>query len=296
MRPITYLIFIFLLSTSCEEVIDLEVPTGETRLIVDALTRIDITDELIPFKIKVTTTNNFFEETPVTALESIVILVEVLDENGFSTPAVKTLIELESGSGIYYPDPCCDGLNFTATSILEEDVIFRLIIYHQDKKYYAETKYIPVVPIEKIRLGDNTLFSGDEKEVVVTFTDDAENDNFYLFDFDFDEYLVTDDTFYQGQQYEFSYFYDREFEANTQLEVSILGSDEIFYNYMDQLIEQSSVPQGPFQTPVSTVRGNIFDITGLDNINVYDNVERPNDYPLGYFAVVQELKSTIIIE
>lgn len=297
MRPIAYLIFIFLLNISCEDVIDVDIPTGQSRLIVDALTRVGVNDELIPFEIKVTTTNNFFEETPVTALESIVILVYTYDEEDvFVAVGSITLIEFEAGSGIYYPDPCCDGKNLTPTSILEFNVVFRLFIEHQGKKYYAETRYVPTVPIENIQQGDNILFTGEEQEVIVRFTDNPEKDNFYLFDFDFDEFLVTDDTFYQGQQYEFSYFYDRDFEANTQLNISILGSDETFYNYMNQLIEQSSAPQGPFQTPVSTVRGNIFDITGLDNIDIFDNVERPNDFPLGYFAIVQEFKSTITIE
>ena len=65
---------------------------------------------------------------------------------------------------------------------------------------------------------------------------------------------------------------------------------------MNQLIEQSSIARGKFQTLVSAVRGNIFDFTGLDNIDIFDNVEKLNDIPLGYFAIVQELKSTIILE
>lgn len=298
MRPIRCLILILLLNTSsCEEVIDVDIPTGESRLIVDAFTRVGVDDELIPFEIKVTTTNNFFEEIPVTELESIVILVYSYDEDdAFLGVSTITLIEFDQGSGIYYPDPCCDGINLVSTSALEFNVVFRLVIEHQGKKYYAETRYVPATPIENIKIGDGTLFTGDEQEVVVSFTDNPEKDNFYLFDFGFDEYVVTDDTFYQGQHYEFSYFYDQTFEPGKQLEISILGIDETCYNYMDQLIEQSSVPQGPFQTPVSTVRGNIFDVTGLDNIDIFDNVERPNDFPLGYFAIVQELKSSIIIE
>ena len=83
--------------------------------------RVGIDDELIPFEIKVTTTNNFFEEIPATELESNVILVYSYDE----------------------------------------------------------------------------------------------------------EYLVTDDTFYKGQHYEFSYFYDQTFEPSTQLDISILGQMKI---------------------------------------------------------------------
>ena len=51
-----------------------------------------------------------------------------------------------------------------------------------------------------------------------------------------------------------------------------------------------------FETPVATVRGNIFDVTDLDNIDLFDNVEQPDVFPLGYFAVVQEYKQTITIQ
>lgn len=296
MRRIRYLLLLILINNSCEDVIDVKIPTGESRLIVDALIRVDLNEELIPFEVKVTTTTNFFEETPVASLESIVIITEINDETGFVAALSSTLIELDQGSGIYYPDPCAGCENNIRISALNEYTVFNLYITYKGKKYFAETKYVPVIPIENIEVGDNILFNGDEKEVVVSFTDDPEENNFYLFDFDFGEYLVTDDKFYQGQHYEFSHFYDRTFEPGAQIDISILGSDETFYNYMDQLIEQSEGPQGPFQTPVSTVRGNIFDITGLDNIEIFDNVERPNNFPLGYFAIVQELKSELTIQ
>ncbi|MBO6534558.1 MAG: hypothetical protein JJ967_16130 [Muricauda sp.] len=46
---------------------------------------------------------------------------------------------------------------------------------------------------------------------------------------------------------------------------------------------------------MATVRGNVFDITGLDNVTILDNVERPNDYALGYFGVVQEFSRELTI-
>jgi len=171
-----------------------------------------------------------------------------------------------------------------------------LIINHEGKKYFAQTKYVPTVPIDSIVQGTGTLFDGDETEAIVTFMDNPDRDDFYVFDFDFGEYLVTEDEFYKGQEFQFSYFYDRTFESGTEIEISILGADEEFYNYMDKLIEQGGDLQGPFQTPTATVRGNIFDITGLDNIEIFDNVERPNAFPLGYFAIVQEFKRTLTIE
>ena len=72
--------------------------------------------------------------------------------------------------------------------------------------------------------------------------------------------------------------------------------DQQFFNYMDLLVEQTEDTGGIFETPSGTVRGNMFDVTGLDNIEIFDNAGRPESFPLGYFAVVQEFKQTLIVE
>ena len=125
----------------------------------------------------------------------------------------------------------------------------------------------------------------------------GDSDDFYVLDLDFGEFLVTEDEFYQGQTFVFSYFYDNELELNTSsvVDISLLGADEAFYNYMNQIIVQSGGDQGPFQTPAATVRGNIINITGIDNNEVFDNVERTNNFALGYFAIVEEYKDSIEI-
>ncbi len=54
--------------------------------------------------------------------------------------------------------------------------------------------------------------------------------------------------------------------------------------------------QGQTKEIIPALRGNIFDITDLDNIDLFDNVEQPEVFPLGYFAIVEEFKQTITIE
>ena len=290
-------IALFLVTVSCEDVIDVEVPTTEQRLNVNALIRVDISQAFIPIEVKVSITNNFFEEIPITEAESIVILAEELDENGVVINfRSSSLSEKEPNSGIYIPDPNFSSDQRMPTNILGKNLLFSLLIRHEGRAYLAQTRYVPTVPIDTILQGNGTLFEGDETEIIVTFIDDFERDDFYLFDFDFEEFLVTEDEFYPGQQFEFSYFYDRTFDSGRQIAISILGVDETFYNYMDQIIVQSGDSQGPFQTPAATVRGNIFDVTDLDNLEVFDNVDQPNLYPLGYFAIVQEYKRTITIK
>lgn len=217
-----YLFFIVLsliaCLTFCEDVIEVDLPTGKPRLIDDALMRVDTTQEYIPVVVKVTQTNAFFKKIPV----------------------------------------------------------------YEGRKYIAQTRYVRSGPITGLKQGEGTLFSEDETEVVVAFVDNPNIENFYVFDFDFNGFLATEDNFYNGQEFEFSYFYNKELESGRELTISVLGADSTFYNYMNQLVEQSEGPQGPFQTPAATVLGNVFDITDLDNQEVFDNVVQAGIFPLGY--------------
>jgi hypothetical protein len=292
--------FLFLvlsaLCIGCEDVIDVDITEQETRLVVDGLIRVDRIEQYIPIEIKLSLSSNFFEENLPTSAERVLITYEEIEDNIVVSQGSSTLAETAPGSGIYVPDPNFSSDQRIPTSNLDRDYVYTLFVRHEGRLYLAQTKYVPVVPINSIRQGSSTLFGDNETEVIVNFTDEPVEDNYYLFDFDFGEYLVTEDEFYQGQEFEFSFFYDQSFEPGTVLEISMLGVDQTFYDYMNQLIVQSGDSQGPFQTPAATVRGNVFDVTDLDNIDVLDNVDQPEVFPLGYFAIVQEQKAQVTIE
>ncbi|MBW2938431.1 DUF4249 domain-containing protein [Aureisphaera sp. CAU 1614] len=290
--------FITLLFSSCEDVIEVDVPIDEPRLVLDALIRVDTTQEFVDVKIKVTKTNAFFDNVEVVSdLQNIYIYYGVENEYGELIGGFySNLAELESGSGIYEPDPTFTSDQRIRTDYIENETAFWLILDYEDRRYAAKTYYATSVEIETLEEGDGTLFGDDETELIISFTDTPEKENYYVFDFDFGNFLTSEDTFYEGQPFSFSYFYDESFEQGAEITVSILGANEDFYNYMTLLIEQSEGGFGPFQTPVATVRGNIFDVTGIDNINQFDNVGQPDNFPLGYFAVVQSFTQTLIIE
>ena len=296
MNKIGYIFILVCFCIGCEDVIEVELPATEPRLIVEALLRVDVNEEFIPVEVKVSTTNNLFEEIPITSLERIIIISELYEDGIIIGTGFSHLAELNPGTGLYYPDPTFSTDQRIPTSIVDFDILFNLIIEHEGRKYIAQTKYVPSTPITNLSIGPGRSSIDDETEMIIGFKDNPEEENYYVLDFDFGEYLVSDDKFYQGQQFEFSYFYDQIFEPGTTLNVSILGADKTFYNYMDQLIEQTDDSQGPFQTPKGTVRGNVFDITELDNIDVFDNTGEPNVFPLGYFAIVQEYKGEIVIQ
>jgi len=297
MKPYAFLLLtLSVFCLGCEDVIDVEISDQETRLVVNGLISVDTGEPYIPVEIRLSLTSNFFEENMPTSAESVLITYEEIEDNLVVSQGSSSLAETSPGSGIYVPDPNFSSDQRIPITALDRDYLYTLYVRHEGRLYLAQTKYIPVVPINSIEQGTNTLFGDDETEVIINFTDQPDIDNYYLFDFNFGEYLVTEDEFYQGQEFEFSFFYDQSFESGTVLEISILGVDQTFYDYMNQLIVQSGDSQGPFQTPVSTVRGNVFDVTDLDNIDVLDNVDQPEVFPLGYFAIVQEEKGQVIID
>lgn len=284
----------------CEDVIDVELQDTETRLVVNGLLRVDFSEEFVPVEIRVSETTNFFDDNVPTQLDDNAVIFygqpnpdapEIIDNI-----ASSSLTELDPGSGIYVPDPSFDGDQRIRTSSIFPNTVFILIMQHKGRRFAARTPFSFAVPIDNLEQGDETLFDEDDVEIKVTITDTPNVENYYVFDFQDGDFLALDDQFIDGQEFEFSYFPDRDLEPGEELEVSILGADQQFFNYMDLLVEQTQDTGGVFETPAATVRGNVFDVTGLDNTLLFDNVNRPDDFPLGYFAVVQEFKSNITIE
>lgn len=282
---LTWILLFSIIISSCEDVVQVDLPTEEPRLIIDAVVRVDTSQSFNPVRVKVSLTDSFFGSVPPANLEQITM--NNLDNpmsGGLDTPVLN---ETEPGSGIYE--------KYFSTEELVRDRWF-LAIRYEDTFYVAFAEFAPAVPFDSLEFGDDILFDEEDTELIVTITDLAERDDFYIFDFDFGNFLGSEDEFYQGQEFEFSYFYDEELDSGDEINVSILGSDEAFYNYMNLLIEQSEGSFGPFETPAVTVRGNIFNATDIDNIDSFDNVGNEENFPLGYFAIVQEYKQTITLD
>ncbi|HEA22441.1 MAG TPA: DUF4249 family protein [Pricia antarctica] len=270
---------------SCEDVVEVDAPSEPARLSIDALIRIDDSLPITHVVITAGLTSSFFGDVSTAELDSIII------RNNDFVPTLSTdenfLILNETSPGRYEGDK---ETSFFTNGGLE------LYIGYGDSQFLASTRYAPAVPIDKLEQGEGQLFTGDETEVLVAFTDNANRDDFYLFDFDFNEYLVTEDEFYQGQTFEFSYFYDEDVKPGREINVSLLGVNEAFYNYMNQLIVQAGGDQGPFQTPSATVRGNIVNVTNNTNSGSVDVDDVRNNFALGYFAVCQTFDKSIVIQ
>lgn len=282
-RLLIILSVLSLIWSSCQEVITVELPNQEPKLIVDALIRIDTTISSTLVTVSIRQTSDFFGEISPVSVDQITM--SNLDNPGNNTDQV--LDETEPGSGIYQ--------QFFSTEELTRDRWF-LQINYQGEFYVAESLMQYSVPIDQLTIGDGSLFSGDVTELLVRYSDIGGREDYYLFDYGNDDFFASEDVFYDGQQFEFSYFYDEQFNSGDTLTVSIMGIDRDFFNYMNLLREQSEGGFGPFATPAVSVRGNLINATDINNNDNYNNVNDPDNYALGYFAIVQEYKGFIVVE
>ncbi|MBT8303160.1 MAG: DUF4249 domain-containing protein [Bacteroidia bacterium] len=281
LRPFISLLLCILFLSSCEDVIQVDVAPNEKRLIVDGIVRVDTEQPSTEVRVKVSETSSFFNDIQPAVLENITL--NNLTNPPMGNPPILGQIE----PGVY-------GGGFSTEEIKNDRWV--LVITYEEKFYIAFAEFTPTVPIDNLEFGDGNLLDEDDTELVVTFTDQEDRDDYYIFDFDFDNFLVTEDEFYQGQQFEFSYFYDENLEPGEEIEVSILGADQALYEYMNIILEQTDDGFNVFETPVATVHGNVFNATTIDNIENFNNVNTPDNFPLGYFTFVQEYKQTIIVE
>ena len=194
---------------SCEDVIEVETPTDKARLNIDALIKVQDNSENTTINITAKLTSSFFESSSIPEIDSMTL---TNSEIATSEDRTISLIEQPAGSGRY--------TSTVANSFLTSGVLI-LDIDYDNQQYTAETRFVPSVPISKLAQGTDTVFSDDEKEVIIAFNDIPDQENFYILDLDFNEYLATEDEFYPGQKFEFSYFYDDDVAIDREITVNL---------------------------------------------------------------------------
>lgn len=269
MKKLVYIIPL-LLFFGCEDVVDIDVPSTEPKLVIDASFNVYTTESPVRTDgfVKLSLTTNYFdtEDNPVTTADVFIVDLSSGTVYPFSS----------NGNAGYYQ---ASSNNFTP----EFNKTYQLNVVYNSNTYIAETTLTPSVAIDNVEQGDATLFDEDDTELIVSFTDNANRDDFYLFDLDFGEFLTTSDEFFQGETFKFSYFYD-DLSSGKEVVIKLNGVDEQFYNYMDLILAQSGESSGgPFQTTPATIRGNIINTTNED------------DYALGYFNLSETYEYKITI-
>lgn len=256
----------FLILTSCEEVINVDLNEAAPRLVVEASINILDSGASLNSYIKLTTTAPFFgNEIPVVEDAS----VKITDENGF-------IVAFEHiGEGRY------DGLFFPVPNI-----DYTLEILYKGEIYTATTQFVSTVPLEYVEQRNDGGFTGKDIELKAFFTDPGGERNFYFFKGISERGISSDvlsDEFFDGNSI-FGYYLSEDLAAGDAVNFHLYGIDEAFYNYMFILLQQTGSGGGPFETQPATVRGNIV------------NKTNPENYPLGYFRISQLSTLSYIVQ
>ena len=272
----------------CEEVIELELADGETRLVVEGRIEKPQGTAVSQQEIRLTLTDDYFSQEhtpPATGAE-----VVVYDDTGNSFQFQEVVAE----PGLY----SCEAL------LAETGRTYTLTIEYAGETYSAEETLLPVAPIDslyQVYQEDSRPFgnagSGAGGWVpMIDYSDPAGVENFYQWEVYVNGVyvieadpgnlfrLIQSDELYDGQQVE-GHTPDGNLFLDPGQVVLIrqLSLSNIGFDYLSLFFSQSA-ERGLFDTPPATIRGNVANDTD------------PDHYPLGYFGAAEVAEAEMIIQ
>lgn len=265
---VLFSLFCVLFLSSCEDVVNLDLETGQTRIVVDA--------EIIWQKgtpgneqtIKISKTAPYYNNTTPKVSGA-----QVRVEN--STGTVFTFNETEPG--IYV----CT--NFIP--VLNTD--YTLYVQAEGQSFTAVEKLTSVTPIDRVEQETVPDFDGkDIIELTFYYKDPADQVNYYLSDYKssfliYPEYELTDDDFFNGNEVSTRYSHE-DMKAGNTVDITHRGISKNFYDYMNLILEIYG--GSPFSIPPGNIRGNI--------VNTTDS----NNYAFGYFRLCEADKVSYLVK
>ncbi|MEM9681004.1 MAG: DUF4249 domain-containing protein [Bacteroidota bacterium] len=257
--------------SSCTDTVDVDVPNGGARLVVEASINWEKGTSGQTQTIKLSESTAFFDSNPDIPVTGASVVVTKEDDG-------MQFIFVDQNNGNY----------ITTNFIPEIDQSYTLDILYDGQTYTATETLMSVTEINDI---EQTLEgAGDEEEIQIKvfFDDPANIDNYYLGEFNSSvNPLLTltalSDQFTDGNE-NFIEFDNEELVTGATVDISIYGISEAYFNYIDILIEQSGETDGPFQTTPVQLKGNCI------------NLNDPDEEVLGYFRLGEVVRTSYIIE
>jgi len=254
------IIIISIFFNSCEDVVTVDLNTAPPKLVIEASINWYKGTSGSEQKIKLTTTTDYYSnEIPKVSGATVFV------KN--SSNATFNFIE-NPNTGEYFCSNFIPVLNETYT----------LTVISKGQTYTATETLKPVAPITKVVQNNQGGFNGKTIEIKAYFNDPANEENYYLFGYTYqnpllNNYYAGEDTFFQGNEF-FSISQNDKLKAGDKIGITHFGISKTYYNYIQILVSIAGNSNGaPFQSPAATVRGNIINTTDFGN------------YALGYFSV-----------
>jgi len=257
----SFLILLFIGITSCEDVIDVEVPTSKSRLVIEASLDWQKGTTGNNQTIKLSTSKPYFDNTINSSLTGA--LVKVTNNN-----SNVEYVFVDQNDGTYTINNFDPIINNSYT----------LEVEYNNETYNATETLKSVSPIKRVEQSLEGGFDDEALDVSMFWDDPADEENFYLIKF-IDNFEILplfedfSDEFVNGNELET--FFEDEYEVGDKVEFTLYGISERYNNYMVLLIQQYDSAGDPFSPVPGKLKGNCI------------NVDSPEDYAFGYFRVTE---------
>lgn len=278
-----YIKILFVLTSiiflACEDVIDVDVDSAETRLVIEASLDWEKGTTGNNQTIKLSLSSPYFNTEDITMVTGANVVV-----TNTNTGDVFTFIDENDGS-------------YTTNSF--EPIIgntYSLQVSYNGETYEATETLMAVPEIKEINQSFDGGFDDELLEVNVYFDDPVDEDNFYLMRYYeegdlFPYFEDISDEFVNGN--EVHDFFEKEddednnqepFQAGDTVDIELYGISESYYNYIRLLIEQYYSGGNPFSSTAALIKGNCI------------NPSNPENYAFGYFRVTEVNVATYTFE
>lgn len=262
--------FLFVFSlVSCEDVVNLDLETGETKLVIDA--------EIIWKK---GTTGN----------EQTIKISKTAAFYSGSTPKVSgAQVRVENSNGDIFTFNETEAGVYKCTNFVPViDMDYKLFITAEGQSYTATEKLTSTTPINKIEQKIVPDFGGEDViELTFYYNDPVDQKNFYVTDYQSDfliypEYEITDDEFYNGNEISTRYSHEDDIKPGSVVKITHRGVSKNFFNYWKLILDASN--SNPFSVPPGNIRGNIVNTNNADN------------YAFGYFRLCEADERSYVVQ
>jgi len=263
--------------TACTDVIDVEVPSEEPRLVIEASINWEKGTSGINQTIYLSKSTPFFET------------------NGNVPVSGASVVITNTSDGSFFEfNDQNDGSYTTSNFVPVLNDNYTLEVVSEEETYIAQETFIPVVPILEVYQSTDK-FLPEVLEVNFDFLDPAEEENYYYIKFkeqadSFPRLLDLKDEFVNGNL--ISVFNERqenedinqvEYAPGDMVNMELIGVSKRYYEYIQLLINQSE-SGGPFDTTPVALRGNC------------TNQNDPNNFAYGYFRLTEVAKASYTFE
>ena len=267
------LLIIVLFFSACTDVIDVEVPTEEAKLVIEASINWEKGTSGSDQTIYLSKSTPFF------------------DTNGNVQVVGASVVITNNNDGYFFEfNDQNDGSYTTSNFIPVLNDSYTLEVMSEGETYSAQETFMPVVPILEV-YQSTEKFLPEVLEVNFDFLDPVEEENYYYIKFKeqadtFPRLLDFKDEFVNGNL--ISVFNERqenedinqvEYAPGDTVDMELIGISKRYYEYIQLLINQSE-SGGPFDTTPVALRGNC------------TNQNDPNNFAYGYFRLTEVAKAS----